>query len=137
MRSAKMIAAAASMIVAGAMAPASAADLVIVAGPGGEFVGYTTPAMVVPAGSSLTLAVVDLATHDVDATTYGSDDNLWCDGIPGPNRIFALGFCPLFESNLIGIGQTTPVHGVSALVPGTYTFFCSIHASMKGTLVVV
>jgi plastocyanin len=44
---------------------------------------------------------------------------------------------PRFSSALAGFGKAVPVGGTDGLAPGTYTFTCSIHVSMRGTLVVV
>ncbi len=44
---------------------------------------------------------------------------------------------PLFYSNLISGGQTTPVKGTEYLAAGTYPFYCTIHGtSMSGELVI-
>ena len=43
---------------------------------------------------------------------------------------------PLFSSEVISRGQTTPVNGVEELGPGSYAFYCSIHPQMAGTLAV-
>jgi outer membrane protein assembly factor BamB/plastocyanin len=95
--------------------PASPA---VVAGPGGASTGYATPAMVAFAGGSLTFLNMDIVQHDVTATDKGPDGR------------------PLFQSKLIGLGETAPVSGVEKLKAGSYTFFCSIHPGMKGTLAV-
>ena len=59
------------------------------------------------------------ALHDVRATGRGPDGG------------------PLFYSDLIPGGQTTPVKGTEYLAAGTYPFFCTIHGSaMSGDLVI-
>lgn len=69
------------------------------------------------AGSRLTFANPDLAPHNViaDATTKKG---------------------PLFGSTTVNRGETTEVNGVSALTPATYTFHCSVHPLMRGSLTV-
>ena len=42
----------------------------------------------------------------------------------------------LFQSELIGTNQSSPVAGVEHLTTGDYRFICSVHPEMKGTLVV-
>ena len=42
----------------------------------------------------------------------------------------------LFSSDLTEQGKTAPVEGADQLTTGSYPFICSIHPSMKGTLVV-
>lgn len=103
----------------------------VVAQPGSQFSGYTTPAMVVQQGSDLTFVNGDIASHDVVALEdYGPDTAPWC----GP---FKTGKCPLFWSRLIGLGATTDVLGMDQVQPGeTYTFYCTLHPNMQGTLVV-
>lgn len=44
---------------------------------------------------------------------------------------------PLFQTPLIGYGQTVTVEGVSSLPPDAYPFACQSHADMRGTLVIV
>lgn len=59
------------------------------------------------------------ALHDVTTTTRGPDGG------------------PLFYSDLIPGGQTTPVKGTEYLAAGTYSFYCTIHGSaMSGELLI-
>lgn len=44
---------------------------------------------------------------------------------------------PLFESELLGQGQSEIIEGVDALPPGDYGFHCRIHSGMDGVLRVV
>ena len=41
---------------------------------------------------------------------------------------------PLFASDLINIGETSPIEGVKYLGPGTYHFICSVHPGMEADL---
>jgi azurin len=44
---------------------------------------------------------------------------------------------PLFQSKLIGLGETATVDGVEKLQSGkSYGFFCTVHPGMRGTLIV-
>ncbi|MDQ1444556.1 MAG: hypothetical protein QOI20_1020 [Acidimicrobiaceae bacterium] len=110
---------------------APAVNPVILSGPGAFITNYATPAMVVQQGGSVTYVNADATAHDVQAYgVYGPDTNRWCEGAePGK--------CPAFWTPLIGLSGTSPVYGVSALKPGQYPFYCSLHPGMKGTLVVV
>ncbi|MBW3657927.1 MAG: PQQ-binding-like beta-propeller repeat protein [Actinobacteria bacterium] len=112
--------------------PGVPAGTVIAAHPSSFASGYTTRAAVVPVGGELTFVNGDLAPHDVVAfSADGSDDQPWC----GP---FKSGDCPLFWSELIGLGESTPVLGTDHLTAGqTYDWYCTIHPSMRGTLVAV
>lgn len=107
---------------------AQAAGASIVAAPGSAVVGYATPAMAVPAGGELTFVNLDIYAHDVVAfDRFGPDTKPWCHEFEGP--------CPLFWSALIPIGGSTPVLGLENLVPNEkYTWYCTVHAWMKGTL---
>jgi plastocyanin len=68
-------------------------------------------------GSALTFVNTDVAPHNVvaDATRRGG---------------------PLFGSTTVTTGQQATVTGVAALRPGTYTFHCSVHPQMHGSLAV-
>lgn len=111
-------------------APGQAVDIQYVTGPGGQFVGYTAPALVVRAGDTVTYTNADVAAHDVVADVLGPD-RPWC-ALAG----FAPGQCPLVWSPLIGLGKSVPVYGVVDVAPGQQvTFHCSIHANMHATLV--
>ncbi|MEA2398249.1 MAG: hypothetical protein QOK25_1805 [Thermoleophilaceae bacterium] len=73
---------------------------------------YATP--VVIAGKADTLRFTNLdaaARHDLNSDTPG-----------------------LFQSKLIGAGESELVTGVDKLAPGTYQFHCSIHSWMHGAL---
>jgi polyvinyl alcohol dehydrogenase (cytochrome) len=89
----------------------------IVSVPGSFAAGYVTRAMVAEKDGSLTYANLDVAQHDVVAYAKGPDGK------------------PLFESDIIGVGQTTPVRGLDRVTAGqSYDFYCSLHPNMQGTL---
>ncbi len=91
----------------------------VVAGPGAQSAGYATPAVVTFAGGTLSFTNLDIVQHDVTADDKGPDGR------------------PLFQSKLIGLGETANVEGVQNLKPGqTYSFHCSLHPGMHGTLIV-
>lgn len=121
--------AALSMTVVAAGAEASRAEppptgQVVVAAPGGFTPAgtYLTPVVVVQAGgslSSLTFVNPDVDLHDVTSTDKDASGS------------------PLFHSATIEFGETAPVVGVDRLQAGnSYAFYCSLHAWMRGTLVV-
>ena len=95
----------------GPRAPAGAS---VVAGPGAASTTYLTPVMVTPPGGPLSFTNLDVAQHDVTSDQPG-----------------------LFHSKLIGLGQTAPVDGLENVKSGqSYSFHCSIHPGMRGTLIV-
>ncbi|HEV7887131.1 MAG TPA: PQQ-binding-like beta-propeller repeat protein [Acidimicrobiales bacterium] len=103
---------------------------VIASGPGAFSAGYTTRAMVVQRGGSLTYANADIAQHDVVSREYGPATQAWCPRFPA-------GKCPLIWSDLISVGTTTPVLGLENVKPGVqYNFYCTLHPNMQGTIVV-
>lgn len=104
---------------------------VVTTGPGGFALGYAPPVVAVRKGGSLTYVNADVAPHDVVTDdVYGPDDQPWC-------RNYPLNRCPLIWSNLISLGNSTPVLGLENVTPGaTYAFTCSLHPNMRGTLVV-
>jgi plastocyanin len=107
----------------------------VLSGPGGQFYGYLTPVVVVEKKGKLAYSNADILQHDVvhDARAdgvYGPSKKRWC-------KAFRKGKCPVFWSKRAGLGQTVPVLGLGAVKAGqTYTFFCTLHPGMKGTLVV-
>jgi plastocyanin len=120
----------------GGPGPAEAAPR-IVAGPQAQFAGYLTPAMVVSKSQGrLIYTNTDVVRHDVvqDVRTDGVADkgkDHWC-------TRFAKGKCPVFWAPLLGLGESADVQGLKNTQPGrTYTFYCSLHPGMRGTLAVV
>jgi plastocyanin len=114
MRVRLLLALAAVMAITLAVAPALA-DQQIVAGVTDRFL---TTAVTIAQGEQVTFHNTDLATHDVTSDAAGPDG------------------APLFDSAQIGLNKTAVVEGTQYLKTGTYTFFCSIHPFMKGTLTV-
>ena len=105
-------------LVAVLLAPATAlAEETIVASTGTRFAAseYT-----IDQGETVVLRNDDLggASHDVQSTANGSFKGR------------------LFASDIIAPGKTAPVEGVEYLTTGSYPFICSVHPSMKATLIV-
>lgn len=110
--------------------PARAQGTVITNGPGAAITGYATPAAVSTQGGPVTYINGDPVTHDVIAKQFGPGNQPWCASFP-------LNRCPLFFTPLIGLGEQVEVAGLENAVPGaTYDFYCSLHAGMKGKLVI-
>lgn len=97
--------------------PVIPGGLTVVAGPGAVAATYLTPIVTVQADApELSFVNADIAPHDVDHDV--------------PN-----GKKRLFESPVIGTGQTTEVTFKGSLRAGeSYDFYCSIHPNMFGTL---
>jgi plastocyanin len=97
----------------------SAGEATVFAGPGAAQLGYLTTTATVPAGGSLVFTNYDILMHDVTSTDRAPDGG------------------PLFSTPLIGFGQSATAEGLDRLQPGhSYSFFCSLHANMRGTLTV-
>jgi hypothetical protein len=61
----------------------------------------------------------------------GKGKDPWC-------TRFAKGKCPVFWTPLLGLGESTDLKGLKNTVAGrNYTFYCSLHPGMRGTLAVV
>jgi plastocyanin len=97
-------------------APALAADHTYVAGPAP--LTYATKDITIDQGDTITFENKDTsgAMHDVTADKDGSDGK------------------PIFKSALLDQNKSGPVAGVEFLTTGDYTFHCSVHPFMQGTL---
>jgi FtsP/CotA-like multicopper oxidase with cupredoxin domain/plastocyanin len=89
----------------------------IIAGPGGATLGYASKVTVEPQGTPLTFYNLDQLAHTVTAVDRGPDGR------------------PLFNGNALP-ASTSTIAGVDKLRAGSYTFFCSFHPNMSGTLIV-
>jgi hypothetical protein len=104
-------------------------------GPGGQYYGYVTPVVVVEKRGKLAYTNIDIVQHDFvhDAKAdrvYGPSRKPWCKSFPRRK-------CPVFWSKRAGLSQTVPVKGLGSVKKGkTYTFYCTLHPSMVGRLVV-
>jgi plastocyanin len=101
--------------VVGAVAPATAARKVnglIIAGPGNAALPFLTARVVITKGSIVTFRNLDLTQHNVAFKKQG-----WST----PN---------------ISLPQAWAIPQVATLKPGTYPFVCTLHAAMKGSLIV-
>lgn len=108
---------------------------VVLTGPAAQFYGYTAPVIATQKGGQVTYANLDIAFHNVVQDTKadgvaGSNKKPWCSS-------YKKGECPVFWTKQIGVGQQTEVLGLESVKPGkTYTFFCTLHPGMRGSLVV-
>ena len=108
---------------------------VVTTGPAAQFYGYTAPVVLTQKGGSITYVNLDIARHDFVQDTKA-------DGVSGPRKrpwckSYPKRKCPIFWTPTIGVGQETEVRGLARVKPGkTYTFLCTLHPSMSGTLVV-
>lgn len=109
---------------------------VVLSAAGGQFYGYITPVMTVQSGGELTYANFDIVQHDVVHDTeadgiFNKKKDPWC-------KMYKKGTCPLFWSPRAGVGDVVEVLGLGNLKSGElYTFFCTLHPGMKGSLVVL
>lgn len=78
---------------------------------------FVPPSLRVPRGSQPLLTVTDPEPHNVVAVARDRRG-------------------PLFGSDTVGLGETTPVLRVERLGPGVYQFLCTVHERMTGELVV-
>jgi spore coat protein A len=101
---------------AGATGPGDVGGTVV-AGPGGATLGYASRVAVEPQGTTLTFVNADQLAHTVTSVDRDPDGR------------------PLFSGNALP-GSTSVIEGVSRLRAGSYSFFCSFHPNMSGTLVV-
>lgn len=118
----------ATLLALGTAVPSNAA-VAIVAVPGSYMATYGVPAAVSIPDVPVTFANLDIQGHNVvsDATRAPGSIS-WCPA--GGGR------CPLFRAAFIDLGETAVVEGLESTPPGIYSFFCSPHPWMTGTLIV-
>ena len=114
------------------MSPAHA--VVAAAPPGAAGSGYATENVVTAAGGAIEFVNLDVDIHNFTAfeeylPKKEAKSTPWCGSYKKKK-------CPVFWSETIGPGQTQ-VQGLDEIEPGTYTFFCSVHPEMKGSLQVI
>lgn len=108
---------------------------VVTTAPGAQFHGYAPPVVVTEQGGLITYVNLDIARHDFVHDTE-------TDGVSGPKKqpwckSYRKQPCPLFWTPQIGIGQQTEVLGLENVKAGEmYSFLCTLHVGMRGTLVV-
>jgi plastocyanin len=131
-----LVTAPAGSVLAGPVDAAGPTDAQVVSGITAKYYGYLTPVVVIQKGGPLTYTNFDLERHNVvqDVNSdgvHGSGKAKWC-------KLFDKGRCPLFYSQLIGLGQSEAVKGLGSLkpFPQVYTFYCTLHPGMKGRLIV-
>lgn len=118
----------------------SAAEQRAIAGPGAIQLGYATSTITISKGDTLVFSNLDAfdhnIVHDTAADGFGGKKKVpWCKGSGDGHEHGSL--CPVFWSELIGPGASTEVLGLNRVKAGkTYSFFCTRHHSMKGTLTV-
>jgi plastocyanin len=96
--------------------------------------GYATDNVVTASGGTVEFVNLDLDIHNFTAfdaylPKKKAKTTPWC-GAYRKNK------CPVFWSKTIGPGETQ-VQGLDSIEPGEYTFFCTVHPAMKGTLQVL
>lgn len=129
----------AALMLALALPAGAVAEERAIAGPGGFAHGYLTETITISKGDTIAFTNLDVFEHnfvqDVEADGFGGKPNVdWCRSEDDDHHEHAHG-CPVFWSELIPGGETTQVKGLKRVKPGkTYTFFCTLHHNMKGTL---
>lgn len=141
MRKTLLLTTALAAVLAAPAAATSGAEHQGVAGPGGFVHGYLTSTITIAKGDTILFRNLDVfdhnIVHDVETDGFGGKRNVaWCKSVSGNGHEHSTA-CPVFWSELIGTGGSTQVMGLNRVKAGkSYTFFCTEHHNMKGTLVV-
>ena len=133
-----------AMIITQPAGATAEAEMQAVAGPGGFSYGYLTSEITISKGDSISFTNLDAVrhdiVHDVASDGFGGKKKVpWCKGKSDDHGDHAGhgDACPVFWSETIPGGARTEVLGLKRVKPGqSYTFFCTVHHNMKGTLIV-
>ena len=137
----KRFAAVIGVALAGGLIASPANAAVVAAVPGSFQATYATPVVVAPTAAPVTFVNGDIQPHDVVAKdNFASQKDAkaapWCSNFKTKKGKKTIYNCPIFWSEAVGTGQSTPVEGIDGLTSGQqYAFYCSIHPRMTGTLV--
>lgn len=94
-------------------------------------IAQPTPAWALPRSTDIRIAIVDFAFEPAEQTITSGDTITWRnDGQEPHNVIDADG---AWESPTLVSGQS---YTFTFATPGAYTYYCSIHSGMLGTIVV-
>ena len=104
--------------------------VVVLAAPSNEFLEFfATPVTATPRGGPLYLVNTDHVQHSVVSfAVRPAGDAPWCGS-------FDPGYCPLFWSEPV-LSAATPVQGLADAPTGEYPFYCGVHPTMRGTLLI-
>ena len=119
----------ATVAVTTAASAAPPVPAVAVAGPEAATAGFTSRLVVALQGQPLTFVNGDVSGHTLTSKQTK------------PQRVrfgskYYVIRVPLFDSSGVNPGASRDVKGVTALKPGKYDFYCSLHTGMTGQLVV-
>jgi plastocyanin len=126
------------IVLIGALAavfPSQPAHAVVAAAPpGAAGTGYATENVVTAVGGPIEFVNLDIDIHNFTAfeeylPKKEAKSRSWCSAYKKKK-------CPVFWSQTIGPGQTQ-VEGLDEIESGEYTFYCTVHPAMKGTLQVL
>jgi plastocyanin len=94
----------------------------------------TTPATLTPAGGSNQIAIKNFAFSPADLTIKAGTPVTWTNQDGAPHQIASEPGTPVaFESEILANGVSYQFTFTQA---GTYSYYCTIHPSMKGTIIV-
>lgn len=123
--------------------PAPAVTPAVITAPGSIYFGFLPPVLVVEKGGTLTYSNFDAAEHDfvqdVESDGFGGPAKApWCKkGAAEEEEGHHNHGCPIFWTPLLGMGESATVKGLKKVKSGaTYSFFCTKHHNMQGTLIV-
>ena len=114
---------------AASAAPKVPAPALAIAGPEAATAGFTSRVVLAVQGQALTFVNADVSGHTLTSKQTK------------PQRVkfgskYYVIRVPLFDSSGVNPGATRDVKGVTALKPGSYDFYCSLHTGMTGQLLV-
>lgn len=117
----------------GSLAPAASAQPTTPSMPGMEHMAVPAGQAAVPAAGPNQIVINNFAFGPATLTVKRGTTVTWINKDGDAHLVTAVGAKPLFSSNPLDTGDS---FSFTFNAPGTYAYFCKIHPTMKGVVIV-